>query len=159
MTFGSRVLGEKEYNRQKALREEKRKKGSGLGKRVTDKVITAATPAPEPVEETLDEAERAEATGGEPEPAPPETAAEGASAPAEPTKAPTLSLKELGKALKSNTSSAAFDALLEAELNRPEGEPRKNALLLFQAAEKAREEGPRKAVLAEVARLIKNAGK
>lgn len=159
MTFGKRVLGEETHAAQSAQKKLKRERGVGLGKRVTGAGTPATGEAEEPaiklvkdrdVEETKPEAPEATGAGAE---GSEETGADGGEGSDEGGEVVTMSIADMEEALKENP--AAFDSIYEAELNRPEGEPRKGALRLLLATEKLRDGGPRPEILKEINQHLK----
>lgn len=161
MTFGRRVLGDDTYAAQVSRKADRKKKGRGLGKRVTGDI--------KPLDVDLEETETEE-TSGEPENTEDldtdgldgdgtegegEDGEDGEGGDQTPP-APTLSISELGKALKENESEEFFDKAFAAEMDRPEGAPRKGALKLLLDAEKRRET-PRAPIVKELNDALKEA--
>lgn len=141
MSFGRRVIGEREWEAQEAAAKVAEGRG-GFGPRVTGDV--AVEEVPPKVEEQAPEAEAPEAQVE----APSEAAAE----PEAPTR---LSLVELEKALAENATADFFDEMLVAEMSRVEG-PRKGGLRLLLRAEQIRDEvAPRKAIVTELTAALK----
>lgn len=177
MTFGKRVLGDALHAAQAAQKKARRAKGIGLGKRVTGVGSpTAVKEADEPEIKLVTDTEQAEPTqagvqdgtdtgadagdhgaegsesdgaeGGEDN-----EAGDGGEGSEEASDVVTMSIAEIDEAL--NENPAAFDSIFEAELNRPEGAPRKGALRLLLKVEQAREGGARPEIVKEIGQHLK----
>ena len=143
MRYGRRVLGEQKFQEDQRRFQEAQQRGFRLGRRVT-----GSSPSPAATQANAPEQQQA-APVPEPEGAEPEAAVVQAREPVH-----ILSLKELEKALKANSSEQLLDELLAAEFKRPEGQPRRGALRLLLEAEKARGPNVRKAVLSELEKAL-----
>ncbi len=140
--LGKRIIGAEAAEAARATRKAQLKKGKGLGNRITGPLTTPARPT---VALVTDEQLETGAEGAG------ETSTGDQGGAGEPVA--TLSITELEKALQENPE--LIDKLLAAELDRPEGAPRKGALRVILAAEQARDDGGREAVVAELKSLIK----
>ena len=162
MTFGKRVLGETLHAAQAAAKKAKRAKGIGLGKRVTGgaspaaakeadepeiRLVTTTEPT-EPSQADVQDGTDSGAEGGEGS-----EGGEGGERSEEATEVVTMSIAEIEDALQENP--AAFDSIFEAEMNRPEGAPRKGALRLLLKVEQAREGGARPEIVKEIGQHLK----
>lgn len=155
MSHGPRVLGKKAWQDKQAQAKQRADDGPALGPRVTGKKVfdpskapakAVAAPAPAPaVPETPPAPDGA---GDATQPPPSDEGGKGG----EPT---SISIDQMDVALKANQTDALRDKLIDAEFSRPEGQPRKGALQLLIQAEKAREEGPREAVIKELQKAMR----
>jgi hypothetical protein len=143
--FGQRVIGKKAWEQQQKEKQRAAETGGKLGSRVT---------GPSRASRAAGQTTVAVAGPGGPPPAPPA---------ADPDKAKPDDLKEEGgqpaikpisvadmkEVLESDPSIEKHDQLFAAEMERPEGTPRKGALRLLLDAEMKRTE-PRGGIIAEL---------
>lgn len=141
MKLGKRVLGEEAFAVEEAAHQRSKSRAFKYGSRVVGDeeapapVKAAAPPPPAPPEKTEPPEPTTDASSDGPKKEPP---------------AHTLSLTEMKRTLAGDPPVSLLDELIDSEFKRPEGQPRKGALMSLLRAENARGDETRPTVVAEL---------